>query len=108
MVLAVGKKLFLGGVREREMAEVVKQRCEANNLPPCHECIVVREDVEVPMPVPFMRQDIEDSSSQFHHAERVFKSTMRCSRVDEVGQRQLMYVSEPLKRPGVDRGNFIG
>src|SRR4051812_31177199 len=90
------------------MAKVVKQGCETDDFLPRRERFAVGEQIHGWMTVSFVCDDVEDTASQLHHAERVFESAMRGSGVYEVCQRELMNVPEALKRPGVDGRNLVG
>lgn len=107
MVLAVREKLFLGGVRKWQMPEVVKQRGQTNDLPPGHERFAVGKEIEVRVAVLLVRDDVEDAAGQLHDAQGMFETAMRGAGINEVGQRQLMDVPEPLKWPRIDRRNFV-
>jgi alkanesulfonate monooxygenase SsuD/methylene tetrahydromethanopterin reductase-like flavin-dependent oxidoreductase (luciferase family) len=108
MVLAVGKELFLGRMREGEMPEIVKQCREPNHLPPCDQRFAVGEEVDIGMATAFVCDDVEDTAGQFHDAEGMFEPAMRRSGIDERRQRELVNVPKALEWARVDRRNFVG
>ena len=89
------------------MPEVVKQRRETNVLPPRDERFRVGKKVDVRAAVPFVREDVEHAAGELHDAEGVLEPAMRRAGIHEIRQRELMDVSEPLKRPRIDRRHFI-
>ncbi len=50
-----------------------------------------------------VRYDIEHATSEVHNAQRVFKSLMRGTRVNEIGQCELVNLAQTLKRLAIDK-----
>lgn len=109
MVFAIEKELFLGRMGKRQMPEVVKEGGEPNNFSPREECFGVRENVDdIRVSVAFVRDDVEYAAGELHHPERMLEPAVRRTGVNEIRQRELMNVPKALKRPRVDRCDFVG
>src|ERR1041385_299344 len=89
------------------MSEVVEQSCEPNNLAPRRQGFAVREEIDRRMPIPFVGDDVENSTRQLHDPEGVLESTMSRAWVNEIRQRELVDVAKTLKRTRVDRRHFV-
>lgn len=91
------------------MPEVVEQGGEANHLPPGRQRFTVWKEVhDVRVAIALVGDDVEDSAGQLHHTQRVLEPPMGRARVDEIRQRELVNVPEPLKWAGVDRRDLVG
>jgi hypothetical protein len=99
MVFAVWQQLFLGCVRKRQMAEIMKESREPNDLSPCDKRLGIRKDVDRAISIPFVSDDVEDAAGEFHDSEGVLEAAMRRAWVDEVCQRKLVNVAKALEWP---------
>jgi hypothetical protein len=93
------------------MAQIVARgSCPNNSTPICPLMLSPTRDEISNTIVPDVLgicNDVIDTTGQIHDAERVFKSPV-CSRgINEVGQRKLVDVTEPLKGPRVDDFPFL-
>jgi len=66
-----------------------------------------RSDFRVPEYMAVISDYVVEAARNLHHTETVFKSLMCGSRIDVVGQRQLMNVPQSLELRAVDNFYFI-
>src|ERR1700678_453063 len=109
MIPAFRKQLFFGGMGKWKMPDVAAKRGHADNLTHIIKFIAwnyLASTVVLNMPI--IGYDIEYSPGQLHDAERMLKAPVGRSGIHEVGHRQLMNMSETLKRTAVKYFALLG
>ena len=102
MVPTIREKILLACMRERKVAEIVAESCRSQYPPPIYQCIRLAKlgntGPNVIGYVITIRHNVEHATCKFHDPKRVFESLVCRSWVHEVGQGELMNMTEPLKR----------
>ena len=91
---------LLGGVTERSVPDVVKQRCRP------HQSSVPTPPVGVEQAVAPQRHRIVDPAGELHGSDGMTESAVLGSRKDQIGESQLPNRAQSLQRAAVDQRSF--
>jgi len=111
VVPAIGQQGLLGRMGKRQVTDIVTEGRHAQDRPPVGQLgpvldlwnLVsdgVRDMVRV-------GDDIEDLAGKLHHTQRVVETLVGCTRINEVRQRQLVDMAQPLEGTRVNNLPFI-
>ena len=90
------------------------QSSTAQDLAPVFVRAVVRLSPRNKLPdgvvvdILWIRDYIVDSTRNLHYAETVFEPAMCSTWINQICQRKLMYITQPLERTGTNNLFFVG
>lgn len=91
---AFGEQLLLSGVGERQMANVVQQPGEADDLAVVVDLLLLVQTrqgfADRVSQVTAVHERVEDLSGELHHTERVLEAAVGGPGVDQIGHGELM------------------
>jgi hypothetical protein len=108
MVGILREQLLLRRMRKWQMTDVMAQGGHSQRFSPLDQLIPVRKDASHTVVATVIAGNyVEYPAGQFHHAQRMLESPMRCPRIHQEGECKLMNVPQTLKRRGVNNPPFI-
>ena len=100
LVIDTDLETIFGGVAERCMTDVVKQRGGAHQ-PPRQGPLALGHQIG-----PLDEKGVEDAAGEVHGAESVAEAAVLGTRVDEEGEAELVDPAQSLHRPAADQSRL--
>ena len=103
MIPAIRQKFLFGGMRKRQVTDVVTECCHSHDSSPI--CYLVRtgerfqQMLHIVRYIVRIRDYVENSARKFHYTKRMLEPLMSCTRINEIGHRQLVNMTQSLERP---------